>query len=336
MTATIPTALVDAREAVDAELRGAVARLDPETRRVGEYHLGWVNADGEPDAHSGKALRPALVLLSAQAAGGSFEQACPAAVAVELVHNFSLLHDDLMDGDISRRHRPTAWTVFGRSAALLTGDALLALATDTLLEYTSPHTVDAARTLSAAVSQLVAGQSADLDFEQRMDVTLDECHAMIEGKTAALLGCSTSIGAVLAGAPRHQVRRLHVFGVELGMAFQLVDDLLGLWGDPDTTGKPVLSDVRARKKSVPVVHALNSGTRAGERLRELYHLPEAFSEEQVQEAAEMVERAGSRDWTNAECERRLAAARRQLDLADCGPATEALNELADFILRRTQ
>lgn len=336
MTATIPAALLDAREAVDADLRAAVRRLDPDSRRVSEYHFGWVSADGEPDVRSGKALRPALVMLAARGSGGTAEQAIPGAVAVELVHNFSLLHDDLMDGDISRRHRPTAWTVFGRSSALLAGDALLSLATDTLLDQDSPHAADATRVLSSAVSQLIAGQAADLDFEQRLDVSLAECHAMVAGKTAALLGCSTSIGAVLAGAPRERVDRLRSFGAELGMAFQLVDDLLGLWGDPGTTGKPVLSDLRTRKKSMPVVHALTSGTAAGRRLRELYSQPEAMSDEQLQEAAEMVERAGSREWAHAECERRLGAARRQLELAECGPATEGLNELADFILRRQQ
>ncbi|RCW46183.1 geranylgeranyl diphosphate synthase type I [Halopolyspora algeriensis] len=334
MTATVPSALAAAQELVDPELRKILSRLDPDTRRVSEYHFGWVNADGVPDTRSGKALRPALVMLSARSGSDDYGAALPAAAAVELVHNFSLLHDDLMDGDLSRRHRPTAWTVFGRSAALLAGDALLALATDTLLEDPSPQAVDAARSLSSAISRLIAGQAADLDFEQRMDVTLDECRTMVAGKTGALLGCSASIGALFVGAPRQTVEQLDAFGRELGMAFQLVDDLLGLWGDPEITGKPVLSDLRSRKKSLPVVHAMTSGKPEGARLRELYVQSEPLSDDQLDEAAEMVDKAGSREWTQAECERRLISAQRHLELADCGAATEGLSELADYILRR--
>ncbi|MCC5698277.1 polyprenyl synthetase family protein, partial [Klebsiella pneumoniae] len=137
------------------------------TRGVCEYHFGWQNADGSPATSGGKALRPAMVLLGARSAVPDCDPPLPAAAAVELVHNFSLLHDDVMDNDTARRHRPTAWTIFGRSAALLAGDALLALATDVLLEKNSPHTAAAVRWLSAATRTLIAGQAADLDFERR-------------------------------------------------------------------------------------------------------------------------------------------------------------------------
>ncbi len=334
-SSTLPSALLTAREYVDPELRKAVSRLDDGSRRVSEYHLGWTQADGSPGEGVGKALRPALVLLSAQAVTGEAGQAVPAAAAVELVHNFSLLHDDVMDGDTSRRHRPTAWTVFGRSAALLAGDALLTLATDVLLDTTSPYGPAAARSLSATVTQLIAGQSADLDFEHRLDVTLDECLRMVAGKTAALLACSASIGALYVGAPRDTVARLHAFGAELGMAYQVVDDFLGLWGDSEITGKPVLSDLRARKKSLPVVHALTSGTPAGQRLRALYGQPDPLSEKQLEQAAEMVCQAGSREWALAECERRLTSAQRHLSRSACdGTTIESLTELAEFIVRR--
>ncbi|GGI86448.1 dimethylallyltransferase [Saccharopolyspora subtropica] len=332
MTTVLPPVLRTAREVVDPVLRKVVARLDPDTRRVCEYHFGWRNADGTPDGGGGKALRPAMVLLSAQTCAAA-EQPVAAAAAVELVHNFSLLHDDVMDGDTSRRHRPTAWIVFGRPAALLAGDALLALSTDVLLESSSPHAAAAARWLTDATRALIAGQAADLDFERRQEVSLRQCLRMAHDKTAALLACAASIGAVHVGAPPEVVSRLHAFGTELGMAFQLVDDLLGLWGDPEVTGKPVLADLRARKKSVPVVHALTSGTAAGDRLRELYAQSDPLTEDQLHEAAEMVRRAGSADWTRRECDRRLATAKRHLPT---GPqhAAAALTELAEFIVRR--
>ncbi|MFC7340521.1 polyprenyl synthetase family protein [Saccharopolyspora griseoalba] len=338
MTTVLPEALVAARESVEPALRAAVARLDRDTRRVAEYHFGWSNADGSPADAGGKALRPALVLVATRSAvgervDGTGEVAGAAAVAVELVHNFSLLHDDVMDGDTSRRHRPTAWTVFGSSAALLAGDALLSLAPDVLLESGAPNAASAARSLSATTRVLIAGQAADLGFETRADVGLQECLGMAHDKTAALIACACSIGPLSLGARRDAVRGLHAYGTELGMAFQLVDDLLGLWGEPEVTGKPVLSDLRARKKTVPVVHAMASGTAEGERLRELYEQPEALTEEQLAEAAEMVRRAGSEDWTRKECRRRLAVADEQLTAAGLDN-TESLGELAEFIVRR--
>ncbi len=217
-----------------------------------------------PGGSAGKALRPALALLSARSAGASAERAAPAAVAVELVHNFSLLHDDIMDGDIERRHRPTAWTVFGVGPAILAGDALLALAQDILLE-TPPYGVWAARCLSAAVQRLIAGQGSDLAFERRDDVQVEECLEMAGDKTAALMACACSIGVIYLGAPASLAMSLSGFGAHAGLAFQLTDDLLGIWGAPEVTGKPVGSDLRARKKSVPVVAALTSGTDAGAR-----------------------------------------------------------------------
>lgn len=336
MTATLPSSLHKARQFVDPELRAAVAGLDQETRRVSEYHFGWIDADGSPADSTGKAVRPALVLLSAQAGGGQYGQASSVAAAVEMVHNFSLLHDDLMDEDFSRRHRPTAWTVFGGSAALLAGDALLNRALQSLLEDPSPGAIPAARSLSSTASKLIVGQSADLDFERRTDVTLDECLAMAAGKTAALLACASSIGALFVGAPRQTVVELYAFGSELGMAFQIVDDLLGLWGDPAVTGKPVLSDLRARKKTLPVVHALSSGTAAGLRLSTLYAKRDPMTEAELREAAGMVEEAGSAEWMHAECERRLISARKHLRLAGCDGAADELTELADFIVRRQQ
>ena len=187
-----------------------MARLTPDVRRVAAYHLGLADGTqrgatsdpaGSAAKPAGKALRPALTLLSARAADAAPERGVPAAVAVELVHNFSLLHDDIMDGDTERRHRPTAWTVYGVGAAILAGDAMLALAQDILLEDTGTAGAVGGPGLSAAVQRLIAGQGADLAFEQRDDVTLAECLAMAGDKTAALMACACSIGAIHVGAP---------------------------------------------------------------------------------------------------------------------------------------
>ncbi|QUH02614.1 polyprenyl synthetase family protein [Saccharopolyspora erythraea] len=297
------------RELVDPGLRAAVNTLAPAMRLVAGYHFGWCDEHGTPTrTQGGKAIRPALVVLAAEAVGGSPATALPAAVAVELVHNFSLLHDDVMDGDLTRRHRATAWRVFGNGPAILAGDALLTLASDVLAASGHPAAKAGVRMLNTAVLDLVNGQVADLAFEKRDDVGVAECQAMVAGKTGALLGCACAVGADFGGGSAEQVEHLRRFGERLGLAFQHVDDLLGIWGDPETTGKPVHSDLRTRKKSLPVVAALTSGTAAGEQLAELYHRPEPLSDADLARAAELVDRAGGRDWSRRQADELLQAA----------------------------
>jgi geranylgeranyl diphosphate synthase, type I len=251
------------------------------------------------------------------------------------VHNFSLLHDDIMDGDTERRHRPTAWTVYGVGAAILAGDAMLALAQDLLLEDTGPQGVWAARALSAAVQRLIAGQGADLAFEQRDDVTLAECLAMAGDKTAALMACACSIGAIHVGAPPDLAMGLAAFGAHAGLAFQLTDDLLGIWGAPAVTGKPVRSDLRARKKSLPVVAALSAGTGEAGELAALLAREEALSEDDLALAAGLVEAAGGKSWTEAEAATQLAAAHKCLAETSMPDGVRAeFAGIAEFITAR--
>src|ERR1700723_1086129 len=309
----MPEGVALARDLVSPAIEAAIGRLTPDVRVVAAYHFGFADAEGNPaGGGSGKALRPALALLSARATGAQPDRGVTAAVAVELVHNWSLLHDDIMDGDTERRHRPTAWTVFGVGAAILAGDALLALAQDMLLEDGTPQGPWAARCLSAAVQRLIAGQGADLAFEKRDDVTLTECLEMAGNKTAALMACACSIGAVHLGAPPTLAMALAGFGAHLGQAFQLTDDLLGIWGAPEGTGKPVRADLRARKKSLPVVAALTSGTAQGRQLGELLARPGELSEEDRILAAKLVEEADGKRWTEAEADSQLEQAERCL------------------------
>jgi geranylgeranyl diphosphate synthase type I len=284
---------------------------------------------------AGKALRPALTLLSARAASAAPERGVPAAVAVELVHNFSLLHDDIMDGDTERRHRPTAWTVYGTGAAILAGDAMLALAQDILLEDTASQGVWAARALSAAVQRLIAGQGADLAFEQRGDVSLPECLTMASDKTAALMACACSIGSIHVGAPPQLAMGLAAFGAHAGLAFQLTDDLLGIWGSPQVTGKPVRSDLRARKKSLPVVAALCADVPEARELAALLARAEALSEDDLVLAAALVEAAGGKTWTENEAGTQLAAAHKCLADTDMpGDVRAEFAGIAEFITAR--
>jgi geranylgeranyl diphosphate synthase, type I len=333
----MPEGVTLARDLVGPAIESAIARLSPDVHVVAAYHLGFADAEGNPTRNvSGKALRPALALLSARAAGASPERGVPAAAAVELVHNFSLLHDDIMDNDTERRHRPTAWTVFGVGAAILAGDALLALAQDMLLEDASnPQGAWAARCLSAAVQRLIGGQGSDLAFEKRDDVTLAECLDMAGGKTAALMACACSIGAVHLGAPPTLAMALAEFGAHVGLAFQLTDDLLGIWGAPEVTGKPVRADLRARKKSLPVVAALNSGTPEAAELRALLNDPNPLTEDDLIRAADLVVAAGGKDWAETEADAQLAAANQSLADIDLAADVRAeLTAIAEFITAR--
>lgn len=312
---------------VDPALRATADRLPEVMRRVAGYHFGWWDAQGVPSsADGGKALRPALVLLCAEAAGGDPADAVPAAVAVELVHNFSLLHDDIMDGDTTRRHRPTAWTVFGTGPAVLAGDALLSLAFEEL-------TPDGAKVLSTGVLELLEGQAADLDFEQRDDVTPPECVRMATGKTAALIGAACELGA---GHGTRPPERFGAFGRAVGLAFQHVDDLLGIWGDPEETGKPVYSDLQNRKKSLPVVTALSSGTEAGAELASLYDGTDPLDDAELTRAASLVESAGGRQWSQAQASALVAKGLRELASVNPVPRPAAeLAALARLITTRT-
>jgi geranylgeranyl diphosphate synthase type I len=347
--------LADARSVVEPAHRAAVETLPAELRHIAGYHAGWWDAEGRPCNTSGKAIRPALALACARAVGiahpATAGEAAPAgttsmstvdgscgaagmapvdaAVAVELLHDFSLLHDDVMDGDLTRRHRPASWAVFGVGAAILTGDALVALAMEQL------GAGEPVRILARALGELCEGQSADLALETRSEVTVRECVAMAEGKTGALLGAACQLGALAGGAEPAVADYYRTFGRQLGLAFQLVDDLLGIWGDPAVTGKPTGSDLASRKKSFPVVAALTSGTPAGEQLARLYQHHEHLDEHTLGHAAMLVEQAGGRRWTQAETERRIQAALDALAHARPEPGAEAeLRALADLITRR--
>ncbi|MFJ7148490.1 family 2 encapsulin nanocompartment cargo protein polyprenyl transferase [Streptomyces sp. NPDC100445] len=339
------TALLErTRALVDPQLRAAVETLPGSMRRVALYHFGWQQADGTPAAgNAGKAVRPALVLAAAAALGGPAARAAAvrAAVAVELVHNFTLLHDDVMDRDTTRRHRPTVWTVFGDADAILAGDALQALALRLLAEDPHPAAAPAVARLAGCVMELCAGQHTDTALERRAPdaVTLDEVLVMAEAKTGALLGCACALGALYAGAGADEVAALDGFGRQAGLAFQLIDDVIGIWGDPRHTGKPAGADLAARKKSLPVVAALTSGTPAAAELTALYAKPYVEAEAgdgEIARTALAVERAGGRDWAQAEAADRMARAMQELARAVPVPeAAGGLLALAEFVTRRS-
>lgn len=326
-TPTASDTLARCRDLVLPALRETVGRLHPWVGEMAAFTFGWCDEKGVPrgpggrggPGGGGKALRPALAVLTAEVVGGEAQTAVAAAVAVELVHAFSLVHDDIMDGDERRRHQATAWKAFGTGPALLAGDALLALALDALANVAGqlPPTIRLAAMdlLSAALVELVNGQAADIAFERRPwtgpgAVTVEEYTLMATRKTGALLGCASALGALLAGASVEVVTAMSRMGRDLGAAFQAVDDLLGIWGDPTVTGKPVFNDLRRRKKTLPVISALETDTVLAGQLADLLLMPVNTPDVEwlLRRTAALVGEAGGRACT-------VALARQHLDRA---------------------
>lgn len=264
------------------------------------YHLGWEDEDGNPVAASpGKMLRSTAVMLAAELVGGSAEAAAPAAAAVDLVHNFSLLHDDIEDDSSTRRGRATVWTFAGVPQAINTGDGMFTLAR--LAMHRLPEAgveerrvVEAMRELDEASLRLVEGQYLDMAFERRDDVSLQEYVEMASGKTAAMFAAPFAIGALLGGADGEVVSSFRAFGGHVGLAFQALDDLLDCWGTRQALGKEPGGDLLARKKTYPVLAALEAAPSAErDALARAYAAPAADGED-YRALAALVEAAGGR------------------------------------------
>ena len=323
---TAAAALGRAGDLVAPALDAAVARLGAELREPVLHHL----------AGGGKRVRAALALLSAAAAGGEEADGLPGAVAIELIHNYSLIHDDIIDGDRERRHRPSVWAAFGIGRAIVAGDALATLATQVLLEVPGPGGVAAAAALTTATQAMIEGQSVDMAFETRAAIAPEECLAMEQGKTGALLSCAAAIGAILLGAPPAVVGALSDFGSDLGIAFQAVDDVLGIWGEPSRTGKPVGSDLVSHKKSLPIAIAL-AGPDSPQLSRLAALLDGPLEGDELAEATALIEVSGARDAVMAVAEERLAAALAALDRVPLAERPHAeLAAIARYVTERDQ
>lgn len=337
-----PQALSRTRDLIDKDLRATVLRLDQNLRVPSTYHMGWSDEHGNPlQANAGKGVRSTLCVLGAEAIYGrhasSGDAAISGAIAVELIHNFSLVHDDIMDGDHMRRHRRTVWDVFGVGDAILVGDALHALAFEALLadpaQPADTRRVAAAGRLAIATSAMIAGQAQDVALDRSAHASLDDCLAMEANKTGALLSQSVAIGATLAGADLSQVETLESYGIYLGKAFQAVDDVLGIWGDPNVTGKAAGNDLREHKKSVPVVLALQAGGEVSQAVSDAFS--KDLNEQEVAELADFLQRSGLREQTEQLAAKALDNALASLENAELAEtAVGELGELARFVVKR--
>ena len=339
--ANLPDVLVRYGKLMEAELRSVIPEDDADLYRTLRYHLGWTDEHGHPSTGAeGKGVRPALCLLVCEAVGGVTEEAVPTAVAVELVHNFSLIHDDIQDRDRERHHRPTVWALWGEPQALSAGNALYALACKTLVGL-AQHQVAPERILQVSACltrsslEMMQGQYMDLEFEKRLDVTTQEYMEMTDHKTGALIACAMEMGALVGSGDPNQVSAFAETGRYLGHLFQIRDDILGIWGDVATTGKATVSDIRRKKKTFPVIHALQHATgKATTTLHQVYQ--KAFlSEYDVQRVLEVLEATGAQKEAEALAVRLSQQALDGLRSAHLPSAyAQDFDELVSFLLLR--
>lgn len=305
------------------------------------YHMGWADASGQPKTpRGGKLLRPALCLAACESVGGNWHTALPAAAAVEILHNFTLVHDDIEDGDRERRGMPTVWALWGQAQGINTGDAMHALARLAVLRLEETgcpprKVIHAARMLDEACLRLCEGQHLDIAYESRTDIEVPDYLSMIERKTAALFACAVEIGAFLGTDEESVIEGLGRFGRNLGLAFQVQDDLLGIWGRPEVTGKSSATDILKKKKTLPVIHAMrNADPPLREELLGLYHR-QAVVPADLPRVLSILENVEARRHTLETAERYVQQALSELSRVAIEPvAREQLAALAESLLGR--
>lgn len=346
MTANLQQSMLDA---IENELKRQVTRLDqPRTKSFHEmltYHMGWTGEGAGPQA-TGKRIRPILALLSV----ASFEDenkkskdsslnwlhAVSVAAAIELVHNFSLVHDDIQDNSELRRGRKTVWVKWGAPMAINVGDALFVIANQSVLDLSAHYPADlvvkASKALSQACLELTQGQYLDMSYEERTDLTIEDYWPMISGKTSALLSACTQIGALLGYANDAQVEDFRLFGYHLGLAFQVQDDILGIWGNEAVTGKSASSDLVEGKNSLPILFGLEKNGRFADRWRQ-----GPITLDEVNNVAQLLEDEGAKAYAEKIAETETQKALGYLDKANPqGEAGRMLTELAYMLLKRNQ
>jgi len=337
---SLPESFESYRNTVRAELQEVIDSCPSALLNMLRYHMGWQDEHGHPcSRESGKFIRSTLCLLSCQAVGGDTSQVMPAAAAVELIHNFSLIHDDIEDASCERHHRSTVWKLWGQSQAINAGDAMFTLAYLALFRLrekgiTDEKVASSTKMLSLACLELCEGQYLDIEYENRLDITIDNCLDMATKKTAALFAVSTSLGAYLGSDDSKVVDFFHLFGKELGIAYQIYDDILGIWGVEENTGKSA-GDIYQRKKTLPIVYGLQNSTgEARKRLEKLYS-QKSIEGKDITEVTKILDHLGTKAYADNLAEQYYYNALAHLEAAQLDISKQALlKETAHFLLKR--
>jgi geranylgeranyl diphosphate synthase type I len=315
-------------ESIDNEIEASLGTIDPYTLREASDHL--IKAGG-------KKLRPVLVILSSKSVGGRTQDALKTAASMELIHTFSLIHDDIMDKDKMRRGKPSVHMLWGEPMAILAGDTLFSKAFETVLETDAEvdpeRVIEALKTVVDSCIKICEGQALDISFEGKLDVKEDEYLTMIYKKTAALISAATKAGAIIGGGTEEQVEALSEYGRLIGLAFQIQDDYLDVIGDEDDIGKPVGSDIVEGKMTLMVVHALANASK--EDKKKLISILKSNNEDMVDDAISIFKRYGSIEYVRNIALQNVKTAKKLLDVLEDSDAKKSLELIADFVLERT-
>lgn len=333
---------VEIPEPLATELKQCAELVNRELAKLAEQ-CGWPAELREstfylPSA-GGKRLRPFLVIKSAELFGKKAAEVLPAALAIEMVHNFTLVHDDIMDRDEFRRDKPTVHVVYGEPMAILAGDTLLIEAYRILVDglkalgYTSSTIVEAVTILTEACLKVSEGQTIDMNASKYVK-TIEDYVDLVEKKTSSLFVAATKLGAVLSRAPDSDVDALAAFARDMGVAFQIVDDILGLVGSPKETGKPVGSDLREGKRTLLVLRALELADGEGRRAIERALGNRSATEDEIKAATEAIVATGALDFARGMAERYMKSAVSRLSHFPESKARAALEQLCEFIVSR--
>lgn len=329
---------------VEQTIQAALEVASPFIRGMVGYHFGWLDQESKlVDFRKGKFLRPTLCLLTFEALQASYQAALPVAACLELIHNFSLVHDDIEDGDTERHGRPTVWAIWGKPLAINTGDFLYTLAFKCLYQldvtrFGSEPVFGVQQLINQACLALTIGQDLDLRFEQLQDVTAEMYLDMVGGKTAALLEASIVSGAMLGTTNPLTVNHFRDFARNLGVAFQVRDDILGLWGDSAETGKSVDNDLRRKKKTLPVIYTLSQLTGPRRmRLQKIYADSTPMTGDQIEFARECLQVVDAFNYTQGMVNRYVENSFSALNQIDNASSCQAeLGTLAHYLVTRTK
>lgn len=329
---------------IEQTIQTALDVASPFIRGMVGYHFGWLDQEFKSvNFRKGKFLRPTFCLLTFEALQASYQSALPVAACLELIHNFSLVHDDIEDGDTERHGRPTVWAIWGKPLAINTGDFLYTLALKCLFQldvtYFGPEPIFKAQQLiNQACLALTRGQDLDLRFEQLQDVTVEMYLEMVRGKTAALLEASIVSGAILGTDNAVTINHYRDFARNIGVAFQIRDDILGIWGDSAETGKSIDNDLRRKKKTLPVIYALSqlTGPRLG-RLQKIYADSTPMTGDQIEFARECLQRVDAFNYTQGMVDTFVEKSFSALNQIDNTSACQTeLETLARYLVTRTK
>ncbi|MBQ9025014.1 MAG: polyprenyl synthetase family protein [Methanobrevibacter sp.] len=327
-----------------SDVKEVLGSYSPDIIKTIEEELGVITPDNLQEASiyltkaGGKMLRPALSLITAEAVGGQKENALKAGSAIELIHTFSLIHDDIMDQDDMRRGMPSVHNVWGDDVAILAGDTLFSKAFEIIInsnqELTSPAQINSAlATVADACVKICEGQALDMGFEDRFDVSEDEYMEMIFKKTGALIAAATKVGAIMGGASDEVIDAMYEYGRLIGLAFQIQDDYLDIASDEETLGKPIGSDIGKGKMTIIAINGLSSAGEDAEKLLEILK-DTNNSQDDIDLAIEILTKCGAIEYARNLALDSVNKAKEVLEILPDSSSKQVLADIADFVLER--